>query len=306
LGCVSCHDPHRLPAPAEKTAFYNGRCATCHTEAKTPCTLPLPERRAAGDNCTACHMPALGTQINHTAVTDHRVPRRPQKDAPPASPPAKAKLVPFGVSSEKASKPSDSAQAQEFERNLGIALVMAADGQRIGREELRDALGMLERAVARDPGDVPAQEACALALSSQGRHAESLRMLETVLARHPRREFALVNAATEAKHLGRIDLAIDYWKRAAAVNPTQVRYQVSLARTCLDARSWEDCATAARAALALQPSSPQSRQYLVRALLGLKKIAEAEAEFATLMRMDPPDPDALRRWFTEERGGPGP
>lgn len=294
LGCVSCHDPHRLPAPAEKTAYYNGRCASCHSDNKSPCTTPLEERRAQGNNCTACHMPDLGTQINHTAVTDHRVPRRPRDDAlGPRS--GRGTLVPF-------SKPSAGAEPLELERDLAIALVMAADGQRIGRKELEPVVGVLQRAVARDPSDLAAEEAYALALSSQGRHAESLRIFEAVLARLPRREFALVNAATEAKQLGRADLAIEYWKRASAVNPTQVRYLVSLARICIETRAWEEGASAARQALALQAASPQSRQYLVRALLGLGRVAEAEAEFATLMRLDPPDPEGLRRWFAGERG----
>jgi tetratricopeptide (TPR) repeat protein len=192
--------------------------------------------------------------------------------------------------------------APDFVRNLGIALVMAADGDRIGKSRLASALKMLEQAVARDPEDTPAQEAYALALSSQGRHAESLRVLEAVLGRAPQREFSLVNAAAEARQLGKLDLTIDYWRRAAEMNPSQVRYQISLARACLDARSWDECARAARAALALQPSSPQSRQYLVRALLGQRKIPEAEAEFATLMRLGPPDPEGLRRWFAAERG----
>ena len=30
LGCISCHDPHVQPAPAERDAFYRGRCLACH------------------------------------------------------------------------------------------------------------------------------------------------------------------------------------------------------------------------------------------------------------------------------------
>src|SRR5262249_55424803 len=32
FGCISCHDPHELPAPEKKIAFYRGRCLQCHQE----------------------------------------------------------------------------------------------------------------------------------------------------------------------------------------------------------------------------------------------------------------------------------
>ena len=78
LGCISCHDPHRLPAESERVAFYRNRCLTCHQEAG--CSLPTPQRTAENDSCIACHMPSKTTSnISHVAQTDHRVPRRPRK-----------------------------------------------------------------------------------------------------------------------------------------------------------------------------------------------------------------------------------
>src|SRR5439155_3518746 len=67
FGCTSCHDPHGLPAPAEKVAFYRERCLDCHGPAARPmtkrprvkapeCSVPLGERTARGDNCLTCHM----------------------------------------------------------------------------------------------------------------------------------------------------------------------------------------------------------------------------------------------------------
>ena len=32
LGCISCHDPHRLPPPATKAEYYRGRCLECHEQ----------------------------------------------------------------------------------------------------------------------------------------------------------------------------------------------------------------------------------------------------------------------------------
>lgn len=80
LGCVSCHDPHRVPAEAERLAFYRARCLNCHEESS--CSLPLEARREKDDSCVACHMPARDTSnVSHVTQTDHRVLRSP--DAAP-------------------------------------------------------------------------------------------------------------------------------------------------------------------------------------------------------------------------------
>jgi hypothetical protein len=77
LGCVSCHDPHRVPVEAERLAFYRERCLNCHDESSS-CSLPLEDRRAKEDSCVACHMPARDTSnVSHVTQTDHRVLRRP-------------------------------------------------------------------------------------------------------------------------------------------------------------------------------------------------------------------------------------
>src|SRR5262249_44713721 len=79
LGCTSCPDPHALPPPAQKLAYYRARCQTCHTD--QACRIALAVRRKDnGDNCVACHMPPTGSEINHTSVTDHRIVRRADAD----------------------------------------------------------------------------------------------------------------------------------------------------------------------------------------------------------------------------------
>ena len=59
LGCISCHDPHRLPEPSTKAAYYRARCISCHD--RKGCALPSAERqsRGQGEDCVACHMPRL-------------------------------------------------------------------------------------------------------------------------------------------------------------------------------------------------------------------------------------------------------
>lgn len=78
LGCLSCHDPHRLPSASEKVAFYRGHCLECHES--QGCSLPKPERLARNplDDCVACHMPqATVVDVAHTSRTLHNIPRIP-------------------------------------------------------------------------------------------------------------------------------------------------------------------------------------------------------------------------------------
>lgn len=76
LSCISCHNPHKSieVTPAE---HYNNACTKCHT-ATDPCSLPMGERIAAGNNCVSCHMPKSGTSdIPHVTITDHWI-RKPE------------------------------------------------------------------------------------------------------------------------------------------------------------------------------------------------------------------------------------
>jgi hypothetical protein len=57
LTCMHCHDHHQ-PLRRNDSAYYNSRCATCHTAAKNP----PAEVCNTGEDCAACHMPAVRPQ----------------------------------------------------------------------------------------------------------------------------------------------------------------------------------------------------------------------------------------------------
>ena len=73
MSCTSCHDPHRSPSAEERVAFYRGKCLACHGAAFAA------KHHPDHPDCTACHMSASpSTDVAHTEVTDHRIPKRPQ------------------------------------------------------------------------------------------------------------------------------------------------------------------------------------------------------------------------------------
>src|SRR5262249_21558138 len=117
LGCTSCHDPHQTPAPSDRDRFYSKRCLTCHAAGSMDCSESPAARRAKNDLCVVCHMPKPGSSnIAHTSITDHRIPRRLAPPTPPAGlRPGTIPVIPFPIGPHVPS-------ITEEERDLGIAL----------------------------------------------------------------------------------------------------------------------------------------------------------------------------------------
>jgi Flp pilus assembly protein TadD len=292
LGCISCHDPHELPAPAEKLSYYRDRCLTCHE--KRGCSVPVAIRLAQNpdDNCVACHMPrAALSDIPHVATTIHRIPRnaKPPKGnvaAHPAQATDAPNLVPFDQDA------MDSAQRENAQRDLGIAL---------GVQGAAQAFPLLERAVANDPDDLQARESLGSALGALGRGEEGLAALEAVLRKAPERESTLVAAAFLATRLGRSEQAIGYCRRVIAVDPWRSDYHAMLAHQLTAAGHFAEAAESCRRALSLNPANVSARTDLIAVSFRLGAPQQARAEFETLLQFDPPDRDGLMRWFASQR-----
>jgi hypothetical protein len=87
LSCLTCHDPHVQPARAEASAYFRPKCLTCHDEQS--CKLPLNTRQhqTPADDCIGCHMPKrVIATISHSALTNHRIPARPDEPLPASLP----------------------------------------------------------------------------------------------------------------------------------------------------------------------------------------------------------------------------
>ncbi len=309
LGCISCHDPHRLPAESEKLQFYRQRCLQCHGEAD--CGLPLADRRQqqADDSCHACHMPQAETQIRHAAATDHRIPRL--ANAPPRRPatspaPAWSPLVEF----QSLTAPGDPAESEttglaskqshaDGDRDLSVALVRAMDRhpEVINRELLPRMLGLLEQAVNRDPTDVPARDAYAFALARTGDLASALREMENVLDRDPKNETQLAVTASMLMNAQDWATAATLWERAREVNPWIVRYWSELALCYARLGRWPDCARICEQAIERFPDSFGARQLLIESHLVSQRAAEAERQYKRMIELNPPKVDSVRRWW---------
>jgi len=301
MGCVSCHDPHAVPAPEQKIAFYRDRCVNCHKD--RGCSLPPAARPE--NNCVACHMPPTGSDLKHTTITDHRVLRL----AEPAKPNSGAAKVPKDnrpigedtlVNFHAHLLPTESPEAA---RARAIALIREADRRKptgTGRPLVGRALPLLEAAVARDETDFTALEARGNALWDLGRHEDAAADYDRALKLAPEQETTLFLAASLALQLNRPGAAQSYAERAVRVNPWRWEYRLALARACAQKNDWESAARECREVLKLHATELGARRLLVLCYARQRKRADAQREFDTLMDLGPPQPDELRRWFAEQ------
>jgi tetratricopeptide (TPR) repeat protein len=288
LWCVSCHDPHQQPAPAERVAYYRGRCLECHAD--RGCSLAVRFRRE--DDCAGCHMPrARSTDVIHTATTNHRVLRHGNEEERSPTVADRPANVPRSLVQFHHDLLSDRERA-EAGRDLGV------DVCRDGPDGAAMALPLLEAALARRPDDVAAWEAKGFALGLLARGGEGTAAFGTALALEPDRESALSGAAHLAAQGGRVEQAIAYWLRAIKISPWRPDYQAELARLYFKSRDWRAAAAACRETLRLDATNLAVRDLLVRCELHLGHVDAARRELQTLLGFDPPDRDELLRWLT--------
>jgi hypothetical protein len=300
MGCISCHDPHERPASEKAVAFFRGRCLECHQEAA--CGLDVAERRVAnGDNCAGCHMTRVQPlDVAHTAITDHRILRRPEQRTGPA---LVAPLQPGELPLVNFYRDLPGAVDEDSDRDLAVALMEQAGARRVDATKMylgRLALSLLKKAEACRPDDVAAREAEAYALWIAGRKRDAFAMLQNMLQLAPKRERSLQYAAFLAGELGRQNEAQGYWQRLVTVNPWSPRYRFQLARQEAAGGRWREALAECRAALRINPADWEIGLLRVRCHAALGERDAAREAFSRVLGLDPPQPDELQRWFAEQ------
>jgi predicted CXXCH cytochrome family protein len=310
LGCISCHDPHRLPEPTIKAAYYRERCLECHE--KKNCAVPLAERQARGrgEDCIACHMPRANTNIAHVAETDHRIQRGAsgapgvrahRRDAPgmPGS------VVPpeyhWALLTEQ--------ERWDAARDRGVALEAVARLSRADPELRKlastEALPLLEAAVRGHPDDLSAGDSLGYVLGILRGPADAIRAFERVLSIQPGREWTLSYLALAHRGLNRLDLARAALEKTIAVSPWRSDYRLGLASVCSQAGDWPGAAAACREAIRLDPELVEARSLLVQSYLQSNEPTKADAELQVLLRSYPASREAWREWYKQlKQAGP--
>jgi tetratricopeptide (TPR) repeat protein len=246
LWCGTCHDPHRVPAAAEKAAYFRSKCVTCHQPSQ--CRATPAARQANGDDCTACHMPRNPTSdVDHVVFTDHSIPRR---KAPAAAPAADAVLAPFAGGTAGA-------------RDLGLAYAILGQREQV-EAYIGRAFRLLQEAVARGEADAPALAYLAEFYRDRKDDAHALPLYEqSWRLDHTQAPVAAALGAYRMQS-GHLDEAIRLWNEALAINPALLLVRANLA-TALDRAGHADQAQAVmRKALEFNPAFQEARDFLER------------------------------------------
>ncbi len=244
MSCMSCHDPHSVPSPEERTSYFRQKCLTCHLEGN-----PSPELQThfqRNIDCSGCHMPqtqALST--GHTTLTDHRILRRPSSK--PQNNRA-AGLLQFGAS-------------QSDERGLGLAY---------GELSLRnpeplyvsEAMRLLKRVLPRYPEDPKVLTSLAYLYQTRGETDEAAALYQKALEADPHQIVAAVNLGAIYGARGQLQQALALWQRALASNPGLSEAGINAARVFWARGDTKRANDLLKEVLRLNPDSRAARDML--------------------------------------------
>lgn len=278
LGCTSCHDPHSVPNDDSKVSFYVARCMECHSD--KPCSEPIETRTNTNgvDNCVACHMPAIGTDVRHSASTDHRIPRiansqRSRTDVASSTP-----IVAF-PNRIRTDDPLDG------DRDLAIGLLEASlyHRSKITPKALESMILPLQKSIARTPQDIEAQEALGDLLLRFGRR-DAIDYFRAVLQRRPQREHSMVQLASRHLRAQDNDAAVQAWQTICQQHPTMPAYKVRLASALGQAGRWQDVYEVAKKGTSDFETRREFWQLLAESCSELGKDDEARAALSVVKR----------------------
>ncbi len=253
MGCTSCHDPHKKPAPHFADEYFRLLCLSCHQT--RGCSLPKPQREANNDSCVSCHMPARdSSNVAHVAVTDHRIMKRPDAGG------VRAKVLAPGQQPLVAYRPGPYApSAAERERDLAIALgnEMARTGAAPDRWRQLDA--RLDRVLRRGPDDGPAWLTRSRSYTARGEGERAIEAARAAVALNPESEVALGQLAAAALAAEEYELVIRTAQKLIALSPSSADHLVTRATAYFSLKDWARAQDDCRAALAIQPVRPNVR-----------------------------------------------
>jgi hypothetical protein len=266
LSCISCHDPHVQPTPAEVPAYFSRKCMACHSNQS--CKIPLPVRmsKQPANDCAGCHMPKRDIQvISHSSATNHRIIARPDEPFPDITFHQAAAAMPDLID-------LDPAPGKEAAALPDLTLLEAYGELAANRPQyVGSYLQVLARLEKSEPGNAMVQ-------ASVGR-----------------RELKAGNFASAAEHL----------QRALALSPLQATTCADLADALTHLDRKDDAVTWLDKSIQLDPFNPFTQRTLVVRLIDLKQYARARAALERYVQVFPQDA-FMRRMLEKARAQPVP
>jgi predicted CXXCH cytochrome family protein len=242
FSCITCHDPHYSPAPAEKAAYYRAKCVACHGAAFAA------KHHKKNPDCVSCHMPRIpASDVAHTQATDHRILRNPEALSETAGDQNQPVLKPFPPSGAKPSA-----------RDLALAWESLAEGgMEAAAVQVQD---YLPKALAENPDDPALLTAMGFLEEKSGKIQAARSLYERALQKNPLADVAATDLGVITAQSGDLAAAIRLWKPVFAREPGRSAIGINLSRAlCAQGNTVEARATLERV-LEFNPDFPQARK----------------------------------------------
>jgi tetratricopeptide (TPR) repeat protein len=295
LTCVTCHDPHRPPAPAQAQQA----CLQCHQPAhcKDRANLPAGVR----DRCAACHMPArVWMNVHfHTEQDQYVPPIRRFSHTIAVHPEARQEVLLAWYRTQP--DPHSRRESERLTRALVEYWLAEADKRRREHRFLA-AIGALREALHVDPAPATRQVlraavatqarldrdlADGLYLVAQRRQPEAREALQRVLAVKPDHAVAHGRLGMLDAEAGKKESAVEHLRAVARHDPnSDYGYSMLGWMAYLDG-NFEEASAAYRKADAIEPYDAKINYHWALALARLQRWAEAADHFRQVLRIDP-------------------
>jgi hypothetical protein len=250
MSCTSCHNPHASPSAEERISYYRGKCLACHGEAFG--AKHHPEQA----DCTRCHMPAsLSTDIAHTQVTDHRIPRRSDTQAlhpllDSNTRPYSPRLVPFPYSED----------AEQDIRDLALAWAFLAQTGKDGAGS--EAQRLLHIAVMQSPNDPALLSALGFIEQERGAVDRARELYQKALALEPDLIDAAANLGVIEANQGRLRESLRLWQNGFERAPARSAIGMNVARVLCGAGEFERARSSVLRVLEFNPDMAAAKEML--------------------------------------------
>ena len=210
LWCCACHNPHG--SAENRSQQVRGICLSCHAE------LFQAKRHEPAAECVSCHMPRLRpTNVAHSAITDHSIPRQPGN--------ARSNRAPESTEPVAWRQP-DTAVAR---RDLGLAYFDLATGSHAA-SDARSAYEILSHLPPDQMKDPAVEADLGSILLASGEARLAVEMFARAIGREPSNARYSYCLGTALAREGKSAAAIRELKRSIELDPSQADAYIELSK----------------------------------------------------------------------------